>query len=276
MSTRRVRVSKPKKCTSNVISLVVVMLGLTLAVITFILLINKRNLDEKDRDTIQVEKDILNQAIINIQESLVLEYYITSQKDVIEKLELEYANLKDNITKDTQELTLIDPLNNELQSVNDTITLSESNYTSQINTLEEMFYNMLSISTNTSGTSLIYSGLCILQGLTGTTITYDYKKIELDGMVYYYYVINPTTSDISFDNTGFRLESCAPSIYTSPQSGVRSPIFIKQMDSIHSDDKSVILDMESGNNRLWFKTTSFVGTRTMGITTALTHFISFF
>ena len=138
-----------------------------------------------------------------------------------------------------------------------------------------MLKDLQSISSSTNGT-VLKSGTCLLEGMTFVSITFAYKKLSIGGLDYFYYVFDESPSSIQINNTGFKITSCSPILYSGPP-GEISPIFLKQIESFSGDGASELSGLRAGSNELGFTTTPFIGTKQLGISLKkLTHFVSFF
>jgi len=196
-----------KKDVASNATLFFTILVLALSTIVFILVLNKRISDQNARDLIRAENSFLDQAISNLHQSLILEQSILFQKNISTTLEIEYTMLKTWIDGNTVKLQSIDDLTGLATMINSTILNITTGYNNQILDLENMLQELLSVSSQTSGT-VVKSGICSLVGTTSLFVNYFYKKLTISGLDYYYYVFDSTGSmTINMDNTGISIQS---------------------------------------------------------------------
>jgi len=251
-----------------------VLLGLVLSTMAFIFVINKRLADGGARETVKIERDALRLALINLQESLRLEYSVVFQKNYSHQLEEDFQELKYWVGNNTLNISAIDNLTALATEVNQTIVNLQSGYESQIVNLEQSLDTILSTA-QTNATTL-QNGQCSLQGLTALPISYEYKKLVVAGLDYYYYTFSPTAGEINIDSTGFNIQSCLPTIYQGPTANIQSPLFTRQLEKFTGTAKEFITSLEAGNEKLHFHVGTFSGTKSIGVSTSLSHFVSFF
>jgi len=287
-SPSSIKLVKPKMVGENVVvisnigsgfdrfngTLVFTIFVLALATVVFILVLNKRLDDQNARDIVRAERPLLEDAITNLHQSLILEQSILFQKSIAIALEANYSMVKLWILGNIPKIQSIDDLTGLATMINGTIINITIGFINQITVLENTLLDLLSVSSQTMG-SVIKSGTCTMQGTTSTIVDYEYKKLTVSGLDYFYYVFNSSLS-ITIDNTGASIESCSPNIYLGSPQGEISPIFIKQRESFTGDGANEINGVQAGTNKLELKTTSFGGTKSLGISSKkLTHFVSF-
>ena len=249
-------------------------LAVILSTLVFILVLNKRLADGSARQMVREERQVLETALEKLAKSLILENNVLVQKNVSHELEVNCVELQYWVGNNTGQIEVIDDLSSLFTSINEGIQSIETDYNTQITTLESTLDGILSHAETNATTEK--SGTCTFQGLNSTTVTYAYKKLTVNGLDYYYYVFSPTSSEILVDNSGFAIQSCTPTIYEGPTNSVNSPIFIRQIDSFVGTGKSNIRSLTAGNSMLQFQMDSFAGTKSIGIGRELSNFVSFF
>lgn len=253
----------------------IVIVALIIATVAFILVINKRLDDEEAREMVRVEQATLDDVIVKVQQSQLIEQKILFDKNISQQLLVGYNESKIAIANNTLEILAIDVQEELAANMTQLIQSIAADYDMQITALENALQNVLSVAMTNATT--IKSGTCTLQGMTSTTVDYDYKKLIIDGLDYFYYVFGVTPTNITIDNTGFAIESCTNGgLYAGPNNGIFAPIYTTQLSKFGGDGASEITHLGAGDNRLEFRTNSFGGTRMLAITTALSHFVEFF
>jgi len=251
---------------------------LAVSAFSFVLILNKRNADSSARERVRAEQGALDLVTIKLQRAQVLEANILQQKEKAIQLQDSYTYLKEWITINMMNITNIDTLTGLAQDVNGTISNITTILDTQILLLEQAFQDVLSVASHPEITSVVKSGTCTLQGLSSKELDYEYRKVVVSGLDYYYYLFNDTTPDstINIDNTGFTIESCNPLLYVGPSNNVFAPLILSQLNSFEGTGASEIVEIGAGSNVLRFHTSAFAGTRTLAIKEPLTHFVSFF
>jgi len=250
---------------------------LAVAAFVFILVMNKRIDDSTARDRVGAESRALDQVVILLQRAQVLEGNILQQKEKALKLESDYSALKAWINGNMMNITNIDNLNGLGADINNTILVISTLLDERILLLEQAFQEVQATASHPEITSVIKVGTCDLQGINATGVEYEYRRVDVAGLAYYYYVFNDTTQSlISVDDTGFAVANCNPVLYVGPNNNIFAPVLATQLEAFRGSAAAQIDEVGAGSNELRFRTKSFVGTETLGLETPLTHFVSFF
>jgi len=250
---------------------------LAVSAFIFILVLDKRIDDSGARQRVAIEDEALDNVVILLQRAQVLETNILQQKNTSLTLQANYIALRDWVNSNMMNILLIDNLNGLGSQINTTIIDIATILDARILLLEQAFAEVLSTASHPEITSVIKSGTCDLQGLTSTSLTYEYRQVDVSGLSYYYYFFNDTTQTlIDVDDTGFVIANCNPILYIGPNNNVFAPVLAQQQEAFGGTAAANIDEVGAGSNELRFQTQSFVGTKTVGLISPLTHFVSFF
>ena len=254
-------------------TLTMVLLALALVTVAFILILNTRLDDQSARETVAIETAALEAVVVNLHLSEIIEHTILADKNTSLALEIAYNISKLAIAANTAEIIDIDVQSDLFANMTALVQTLAEGYALQIQLLEEGLAQLLSEGQTNS--TVVKSGTCTLQGITASPIAYDYKKLTISGLDYYYYVFGATPYDMTFDSVGFAIQGCTNGgLYTGP-TGAFSPIFAQQRVKF-TGGSDEITHVRAGSNKLEFKTTNFLGTKDLGIQTPLSHFVEFF
>ena len=175
--------------TNGLIIFTLVIIALSATVFTIVL--TKRLDDQDARDIVRAEQPLLEEALVNIHEALIIEQGILEQKTIANNLLTEYSTIKMWISQNTPKIQAIDDLTDLATMINGTILNITIGFNNQITNLENTLQDLLSVSSQTTGT-IIKSGTCTMQGTTSTSVNYSYKKLIISGLDYFYYVFEST------------------------------------------------------------------------------------
>ena len=269
MQPRRIKVIN-----TNIAVTIFVVIAIILAAITFTILIIKRNNDAAARSQVTVESAALENVIINLHSAEIQEQRILRDNEIAVDLLTRYSTVKESISNNTHQILSIDSHTDLVLNMTTLIETLTIQYNNQITALDLALQQLQSESELNSTT--VKSGVCTLQGITSNEISYDYKKMILDGLDYYYYIFGTTTLDVIFDNTGFSIQSCTNGgLYQGTTESVVSPVFESQLTKFGGDGSTEIKNIKAGNGKLQFQTSPFLGTRNLAIISSLSHFVDF-
>jgi len=255
---------------------VIVLVAMILATVAFILVLGKRLDDGAAREMVRMEKPTLDDATTKLQEALLVEQRVLFESSIAQDLSPKYMDLKAAIENNTVVIQAIDVQESLVANITQMINQITTGYDTQITALENAFYQLLSVVSSINATT-IKSGTCTLQGLTSTSVNYDYKKFTISGLDYYYYVFMPSATMITVNNTGFSIEGCTNGgLYAGSNNGLFASLLSVQLNRFGGDAASEITQLGAGDGKLVFQTTAFTGNRTVSIVTSLSHFIEFF
>ena len=269
MQPRRIKVLN-----TNIAITAFLVVAIILSAITFTILIKKRNNDAAARQQVATESAALETVLINLHLAEIQEQRILKDNEIALELLPKYNAAKESIANNTVEILAIDLHTDLVLNMTTLIETLTIQYNVQITALDLALQQLQSESELNSTT--VKSGVCNLQGITSNAISYDYKKMILDGLDYYYYIFGPTTLDVIIDNTGFSIESCTNGgLYHGTTESVVSPLFESQLTKFGGDGSTEIKNIQAGNGKLQFQTSPFLGTRNLAIISSLSHFVDF-
>lgn len=104
-------------------------------------------------------------------------------------------------------------------------------------TLDDLSNTLMQIINMTNATSQsVQTGSCqlnsrVVNDTSTSTVDYDYRVVALNGLDFYFYVFNASTTPVPMDEEGVFVENCSPIIFDSSETALK-PFWVSPFTSV--------------------------------------------
>lgn len=191
--------------------------------IIFYIAVNNYLIDQKDRTLVSGQQNRIR--AINDQNALnsKTQTSLTNIEQQLDVLNAGCNSVRQRISEDQMDLSdNTQPAFNLYQMINNRLIQENATCVSEVDRLTVLLDNLISASNNTaivvkSGTCQLNSPLLVNVTMDLVTVPFEYKRVIVSGLDFYYYVFGNATDYIEA-STGVLLNNCSPILFRGAQS----------------------------------------------------------